>query len=266
MAAVAMVLSSCGAILQGEGARRATRSRPAAMQPRWLAGIGVDLFGWLCTVVALRTLPVFAVQAVVGGSIAITALIGARMAGVHLPRNSHYAVVACLTGLVLVAASAGSEHAPIKSKAVDIVLVVSLLLLAVAVLVLRQGKHAWPLAVVSGMGFGGSAISVRAAHVLTGDGFDLLLLLTQPSTYLVVGFWAVGMVGHVAALGRGDVGPVTAVFTVTQVLAPGMVGIWLLADPVRPGWWWVLLLGLAAAVAGSVVLAKAPPLRPPRVR
>ena len=133
-------------------------------------------------------------------------------------------------------------------------------------LALRQGKHAWPLALVSGLGFGGTALSVRAAHVQTGDGFDLVLLLAQTSTYLVVGFWLVGMIGYTAALSRGDVGAVTAVFTVTEVLIPGMAGILLLGDPVRPGWGWVLALGLAMAVAGTVVIAKAPPLRPPRVR
>jgi uncharacterized membrane protein HdeD (DUF308 family) len=74
------------------------------------------------------------------------------------------------------------------------------------------------------------------------------------------------MVGYTAALSRGDVGPITAVFLVTQVVVPGMVGIGLLGDPVRPGWAWVLVGGLATAVAGTVLLARAPPLQPPRVR
>jgi hypothetical protein len=265
-AAVAMVLNSCGALLQADGARRATRTRPAAVQPRYLAGMVVDLMAWGCAVLALRALPVFAVQAVIGGTIALTALVSARMIGARLPTATRLAVTACLVGLVLVAASAGSEQPPVHHPGVDVVLLVSVLLLGVAVLVLRQGKHAWPLAMVSGLGFGGGAVSVRAAHVQTGDGLDLALLLGQPSTYLVVGFWLVGMVGYTAALSRGDVGPVTAVFTVTEVLVPGMVGIQLLGDPVRPGWAWVLALGLAAALAGTVVIAKAPPLQPPRVR
>jgi hypothetical protein len=265
-AAVAMVLNSCGALLQADGARRATRTRPAAVQPRYLGGMVVDLMAWGCAVLALRALPVFAVQAVIGGTIALTALVSARMIGARLPTATRLAVTACLIGLVLVAASAGSEQPPVHHPGVDVVLLVSVLLLGVAVLVLRQGKHAWPLAVVSGLGFGGGAVSVRAAHVQTGDGLDLALLLGQPSTYLVVGFWLVGMVGYTAALSRGDVGAVTAVFTVTEVLVPGMVGIQLLGDPVRPGWAWLLALGLAAALAGTVVIAKAPPLRPPRTR
>ena len=265
-AAVAMVLNSCGALLQADGARRATRRRPAAVQPRYLGGMLLDLVAWGCAVMALRVLPVFAVQAVIGGTIALTALVSARLIGARLPLTTRLAVTACLAGLVLVAASAGREQPPVHRPGVDVVLLASVLLLAVAVLVLRQGKHAWPLALLSGLGFGGGAVSVRAAHVQTGDGLDLAQLLGQPSTYLVVGFWLVGMVGYTAALSRGDVGPVTAVFTVTEVLVPGMVGIQLLGDPVRPGWGWVLALGLALALAGTVVIAKAPPLRPPRIR
>jgi hypothetical protein len=261
-----MVLNSCGALLQAEGTRRATRKRPPFLQPRYIAGLFTDLLAWGCSVLALRTLPVFAVQAVIGGTIALTAVISARMMGARLPTTTRIAVVLCLAGLVAVAASAGSGHPHVHHRSVDVVLLVSLVLLAVAVLALRQGKHAWPLALVSGMGFGGTALSVRAAHVQTGDGFDLLQLLGQPSTYLVVGFWLVGMIGYTAALARGDVGPVTAVFTVTEVLVPGMAGILLLGDPVRPGWGWVLASGLACAVAGTVLIAKAPPLRPPRVR
>ncbi|HLU58731.1 MAG TPA: hypothetical protein VKZ81_24990 [Pseudonocardia sp.] len=262
-AAVAMILNSCGALLQAAGARRATRTRPAAIQPRYLAGMLLDLVAWGCAVMALRVLPVFAVQAVIGGTIAMTALLNARLIGARLPTTTRLAVTACLVGLVLVAASAGSEHPPVHRSGVDVVLLVSLLLLAVITLILRQGKHAWPLAVASGLGFGGGSVSVRAAHVQT-EGLDLVQLLGQPSTYLVVGFWLVGMVGYTAALSRGDVGAVTAVFTVTEVLLPGMVGIWLLGDPVRPGWGWVLALGLGAALAGTVVIAKAPPLRPRR--
>lgn len=266
LATVAMVLYSGGALLQASGARRATRRRPAAVQPRFLAGLAMDLVAWLFAAVALRTVPVFAVQAVIGGSIALTAVIAARLIGARLPTPSRVAVGACLLGLVLVAASAGGEKPPVASRGVDVVLVLTVLVLAVAVLVLRQGRYPWPLAAVSGVGFGGIALSVRAAHVQTGESLDPVALLAQPSTYLIAGFWVVGMVGYTAALTRGDVGPITAVFTVTQVVVPGVIGIQLLGDPVRPGWGWAFVLGLAAAVAGTVVLAKAPPLRPRRVR
>ena len=261
-----MILSSCGALMQAAGARRATRRRPVAVQPRYLGGLGFDLVAWLFSVLALQRLPVFAVQAVIGGSIAVTTLVGARLVGARLPAGSRVGVVACLLGLVLVAASAGEEQPHASSSSTDLVLLVAVLLLGVAVLVLRQGTRAWPLALIAGMGFGGSALSVRAAHVQSGVGLDLMVLLGQPSTYLVIGYWAVGMVAYTTALSRGDVGAITAVFLVTQVVVPGMVGIGLLGDPVRPGWAWLLVLGLATAVAGTVLLARAPPLQPPRIR
>jgi drug/metabolite transporter (DMT)-like permease len=265
-ATLAMILYSGAGLLQSAGAHRATRRRPVAVQPAYLGGLLVDLLAWLCAVLALQHLPVFAVQAVIGGSIAITAMISAWLIGVWLPTPSRFAVAFCMVGLVMVAASAGDEQLPVRSRSVDLVLMVAVLLLGLAALVLRTGTRAWPLALIAGMGFGGSALAVRAAHVQTGAALDPMALLGQPSTYLVIGYWAVGIVSYTSALSRGDIGAVTAVYLVTQVLVPGMVGIGLLDDPVRPGWAWVLVVGLAAAVAGTVVLAKAPPLRPPRVR
>jgi drug/metabolite transporter (DMT)-like permease len=267
VAFVAMLLNSTGALLQADGARRATRKRPVAVQPRYLGGIVVDLVAWLCAVVALRTLPVFAVQAVIGGSIAVTAVVGARINDTVMSRKTRISVAACLVGLILVAASAGSGRPPATSTLVNVVLLVTFLVLAVAVLVLRQYGRAWPLALVAGLGFGCTALAVRAAHVEVGAGFSPALLLGQPAIYLVIGFWAVGMVGYSAALGRGEVGAVTAVFSVTEVVVPGLIGILLLGDPIRPGWVLPFAIGLVVSVAGVVVLTRTPQLpRPARVR
>lgn len=262
-ALVAMALNSIGALLQADGALRATRARPVGLQPRYLGGLALDGIAWLCSAVALRFLPVFAVQAVLGGTIALTALAGPRMFGTVLRRVDRFAVAACLLGLVLVAASAGhSAPPPPRSTAVDLVLLASVLVLGVAALMLRRGSHGWPLAVVAGLGFGGAALAVRAAFVQ--GGLDATLLLSQPAAYLVLGFWAVGLFSYSAALSRGAVASMTALLIVTEVLVPGLVGIVLLGDPVRPGWSPMLAFGLAVAVAGVVVLARAPVQRPRR--
>ena len=132
------------------------------------------------------------------------------------------------------------------------------------VLVLRQYRRAWPLAIVAGMGFGGTSLAVRAAHVEIGEGFSFVALLAQPSIYLIAGYWVVGMIGYSAALARGEVGVVTAVFVVTEVVVPGIVGILLLGDPVRDGFGWVFVIGLLVSVAGVIVLTRRPPPRPRR--
>lgn len=267
VASVAMVLNSVGALLTADAARRASRARPIAVQPRYLFALLLDLIAWLFAVVALRHLPVFAVQAVIGGTIAVTAVAGARMTDTHLDGTTRVAVGACVASLALVAASAGGEPAPVEAGAIDVILIGTVLVLGVVVMVLRQYRRAWPLAVVSGLGFGGTALAVRAAHVEVANGFSPMLLLGRSSTYLVVGFWVVGMVGYSAALACGDVGSVIAVFTVTEVVLPGLFGIGLLGDQVRAGWGWPFVVGLAVAVAGVVVLTQRPtPRRRSRAR
>ena len=91
-ATAAMILYSVAALLQAAGAHRATRRRPVAVQTGYLAGLVVDLFAWMFAVLALQHLPVFAVQAVIGGSIAVTAVVGARVIGVMLPLPSRVGV------------------------------------------------------------------------------------------------------------------------------------------------------------------------------
>ena len=58
----------------------------------------------------------------------------------------------------------------------------------------------------------------------------------------------------------------TAVFVVTEVVLPGLTGILLLGDPVREGWSWIFVIGLAVSMIGVVVLARRPPPRRRRVR
>jgi hypothetical protein len=74
-ALVATVLNTVAGLLQADATTHILRRRPLAVQPRNLVGLVVDGLGWVATVVvALRHLPVFAVQAILGGAIALTAL------------------------------------------------------------------------------------------------------------------------------------------------------------------------------------------------
>ena len=63
-ALAAMMLNSVAGFLESDATRRATRGRSLATQPRYLGGLLVDGLSWVSTVVALRYLPVFVVQAV----------------------------------------------------------------------------------------------------------------------------------------------------------------------------------------------------------
>jgi hypothetical protein len=259
----AMVLNSGAGLLQSDATRRARRGRPLVAQPLYLGGLVVDGLGWACTIVALRYLPVFAVQAVLGGSIALTALAARKLFGSVLRPVDRIAIGACVLGLILAAASAGADRPSEVSVAAYIVLSIAAVGLAASTVALWRGGRAWPLAVVAGLGFGATSLAVRAVVDPPGG---LAGLLTQPAPYLVVVFWFTGLTSYTRALVLGTVSRVTAVFLVTEVLVPGLVGVALLGDTVRPGWGVPLAIGLLLAVAGVIVLAHSPAQAPPRPR
>jgi drug/metabolite transporter (DMT)-like permease len=260
-ALAAMMLNSIAGLLESDATRYVARGRSLVTQPRYLGGLVVDGLGWLGTVVALRYLPVFVVQAVLGGAIALTA-VGARVVyRSSLRRVDRLACGACIVGLVLVAASAGPERPADPSSSAVLALAVAAVVLVVALLATWRAGVAWGLALVAGMGFGGSSVAVRAVHLTARE--ELVGLLGAPALYLVVAFGAVGLIAYSRALERGSLARVTAILLVTEVTVPGLAGIVLLGDSVRPGWWTVMIGGLVVAVAGVVVLAGSPTQRPP---
>lgn len=253
----ATALNSWAALLESDATWQVRRHRPLITQPRYLGGLVIDGLGWVCTVVALRHLPVFAVQAILGAAIAVTAIAARLLHRSNLRTRDRLAIGACLIGLVFVATSAGTTTPPAVSLEVHIALIGAAAVLAVAILALWPSRLAWPMAVIAGLAFGGTSLAVRAVHTADDKGL-VSQLLTQPPTYLVGAFWVIGMVSYSRALGLGNLARVTAVFMVTEVVVPGLVAIVLLGDAVRSGWWPAMLSGLLLAVLGAVVLAGSP--------
>ena len=263
-ALAATVLNSVAGLLESDATRHVGRGGWLVTRPRYLGGLLVDGLGWVATVVALRYLPVFVVQAVLGGAIALTA-IGARIVyGSRLRRVDRLACVACVAGLVLVAASAGLDRPVDPSSAAELALGAAAIALVVALVAAWRADAAWPLPLVAGLGFGGSSVAVRAVHLTVGE--SLVGLIGAPSLYLVIVFGVVGLVAFSRALERASLARVTAILLVTEVTVPGLAGIVLLGDSVRPGWWTAMSAGLILAVAGVVVLASSPAQQPPPLR
>ncbi len=258
-ALAAMVLNSIAAMLQADATTRTRPRHPLAAQPRYLGGLLMDGLGWVCTVIALRLLPVFAVQAILGGAIAVTALSSRWLWGIRLRVLDRVGVGACLVGLVLVAAAAGPQGVMVDTAA-DVTLVVAAVLLSGVLIAMRNVRAAWAFATLAGLGFGATSLAVRAVR-LPGGG-DIVDLLRQPAVYVVVAFWLIGMISYSRALVRGELSVVTAVFTITEVVVPGLVGMLVLHDQVRPGWGWVVAAGLVFATSGVLQLALSPTQHP----
>jgi drug/metabolite transporter (DMT)-like permease len=258
-----MVCNSIAGFIQSDAARKDGPRLSLVLQPRYLGGLGMDGLGWVCTVVALRFLPVFAVQAILGASIALTAVIARFRYGSALRGVDRVAVVACLVGLVLVAGSAGDDRAATVSTGALVVLGVAAAGLAATLIGARHSTNASLLAVVAGLSFGGTSLAVRAVH--RGGGLaGVRDLVTQPAAYLVIVFWVVGLASYTWALSLGSLARVTAVFLAVEVIVPGLVGILLLGDSVRAGWVFPMAAGLVLAASAVVVLSQSLTQRPPR--
>lgn len=112
-AAAGAVLYGIGSVLQAVGVRQSSgRGRGivgAALQVTYLAGLGCDLAAWAISLVALRRLPVFVVQAMLAASLAVTALLAAATVGTALTRIDWYAIVAVVASLAVIARFGAAE-------------------------------------------------------------------------------------------------------------------------------------------------------------
>jgi drug/metabolite transporter (DMT)-like permease len=252
--------NSGAALLQAMGARRASRPATAVLHPVYLAGLALDIGGWVLTVLALRFMPIVAVQAIVAAQVVITVVASHWVFDTPLRRLDIAAAAVNVVGLALLVASASTVDTEIVPSTAGIVALVAVLvvLAVVGVVVAIRTHQALLMAFLAGLAFGGTAVAVRLVR-LEGP-FDTLVrqVLTDPVVWCMLGYAALGLGFYTVALGRGAVGPVVGVLAVTETLAPGLLGLVFLGDGVRPGWIPGFVLGLVLALGGVVVLARSP--------
>ena len=178
-------------VLQAAGAARV--HGPALLwHPAYLAGLALDGFAWLASLVAVRQLPLFAVQSILAGSIAVTVVLASLFLGTSLGVRHWIAIASVLTGLVGVAIASGSQSAQAPPQAFATFALVGLgVVLVLALLVYRRRAPA-SMAVLAGMAFSGAALCARS---FDGSG-DWRHLVSQPVVWAVLGFGLVGMVAY----------------------------------------------------------------------
>ncbi|MGW2375706.1 MULTISPECIES: hypothetical protein [Kitasatospora] len=261
-ALLATVCFGFGAVFQARGARSAPRTDRvragllAALLRSWqfILGTALDILGFVLSIVALRSLPLFLVQAVTSSSLAVTALAAVWLLGARLRRGDAAGILAVVVGLSLLALGSGREGREYAPEAFHWALLATtvVMLLATLVLVRRDGTAiAAGLGLLAGVGFGITSLAVRVL-----DASGLAAVFTDPAAYALVLGGLGGYLAYALALQRGTVTAATAAGTVAETFGPALVGVVSLGDSARPGFAWCALTGFAVAVGGTFLLSR----------
>lgn len=244
----------------GKGGEAALLLR-ALRQWRYIAGLSLDGLGFVFQIVALRSLPIYAVSAALASSLAVTAVVAARLLRVRLSGTEWGAVAVVCAGLAMLALASGREGKQDGSDTLRYVMLavsVGILLLALAGGRLSGKGRSLVLGLGAGFGFGVVEVAVRLIDSLAPAD-----LFTNPATYaLVIGSSAAFML-LTSALTRGAVTTATAGLVIGETIGPAAVGVIWLGDRTREGLTWLAVLGFAVAVVGAMALARfgeAPPV------
>ena len=269
----AAVLYGAATVLQAAGVRhlRAVPAGAPLAARLWAGrlyavGLGLDAAGFLASIAALRTLPLFVVQSAIASSVAVTAVLAVVFLGARLERREIIALVVVGLGLLALALSATPERAVRLGPGAQWVVlagVVPVAAVALAGLVRRGPSSAVLLAVASGLGFGGVGIAARV--LVVPDPWVGLLL--SPTAWAIVAYAAVALVCYGLALDRGSVTTTAAVTFAVETVVPSAIGLVLLHDQVRAGYPVVAAVGFVATLGGCIALAQRsePPPEPDEV-
>lgn len=249
-------------VLQAIAAKRAATTGPSGArgllrilrEGPFLAGIGLDIVGFVAQFFALRSLPLYLVQAALAANLAVTAVVAIPVLKVRLGAVQWAAVGAVCLGLALLGISAGRESTATVHVGFRLVLLIAAALLGgIGLLANRFPTNARGivLGVTAGLGFAVMALAVRCLPDL-----QPLALLKNPATYAAALAGAAGFLCFAAGLQQASVTTVTAAVVVVETAIPATVGVWLLGDGTRSGFAVVAVVGFLVAVAGAIGLAR----------
>jgi drug/metabolite transporter (DMT)-like permease len=223
-------------------------------QGLFLGSIVIDLVGFIAQLVALRRLPLFAVQAIIAANLAVTAVFAAWLMRVRLAPREWLAVIGVIVGVGLLSLSAGAEGAARVGSAFELGLIVAVAGVGVggfAVARLPNPVRTPALGAIAGLGYGIVAV---AARILPG--FGALQLVKSPASYTVAAAGIVSFLLYATALEGGSVTTATAAVILAETAPPALVGVIFLGDTTRHGLTAVAVVGFVLAVICALALAR----------
>ena len=226
----------------------------ALRQWRYVAGLALDGLGFVFQVVALRSLPIYAVGAALAASLAVTAVVAARLLGVRLSPSEWTAVAVVCAGLGMLGLASGEVGHAAGSAALrwsTLGVAAGILLIGTAAGRLPEQARALVLGLGAGCGFGVVEVAVRLI-----DDVSPAALVTDPAGYALLVGGGSAFLLLTSALQRGSVTTATAGMVLGETIGPALVGVAWLGDRTRDGLGWAAVTGFAVAVAGALALAR----------
>ncbi len=223
-------------------------------QPEYIATLALSVIGYGLHVVALRSAPLFLVQAAIASAVAVTAVLRSVVFTVPLARQDWAAVGAVCFGVSVLALAALESGSTTTSRGDRVWLLVAGALVAAAGVLAARSRGAIGAAMlgfVAGLGYAVVALGTRMLPDLR-----LTTVITDPATYAVVGSGVAAFLIYSTALQRAGVLTSTTSLLISQTAVPSIVGVVMLGDQIRPGWLPGAALALVSAVGGAVVLTR----------
>lgn len=220
----------------------------------YLAALGLVGLGFVLSFVALRTLPLFLVQAGRASSLGVAAVLAAVVLGTRLRRAEVLALAGIAAGLVVMAASVAAHEAGVVGGATRWGLLVAagaIAACAAAVTRVRRAREAGlALAGLAGAGFAVLAVGARALGPL-GPG-----LVADPALWAMGGGGALGLLLGALALQRAPVVGVTSVMVGVETCVGALAGMVLVGDRPAPGSAAATAVAFSAVVLGVLLVAR----------
>jgi drug/metabolite transporter (DMT)-like permease len=244
-----------GAVVQAHAVRRFDTA-PDTLTGFWLRAVRdgrtwavviAYLAGFVLHAVAIWLLPLYLAQATVSMSLPVTALASARVAET-LDRRHWGAVGVVTLGLVMLSLGAGEPGSVVTSTRFAVALWAGVAVLALCSLGARHLSGS-ALGALAGLGYAGSAISVRGVGIPI-EPLVVVAALGVPA-YSVLAFWLYSL-----GMRRSAVSSTTAALIVMQTFVPAAIGVAFLGDGIRPGWMPIVIAGLVLATAGAISLSR----------
>ncbi|HEV7875616.1 MAG TPA: hypothetical protein VGP00_02990 [Nocardioides sp.] len=215
----------------------------------WTLGVVVAyLAGFVLHAVAIWLLPLYLAQAAIAMSLPVTAVTSTLLLHERLTPAHWSAIGAVTVGLVLLSAGSGDVGSTVVDTRFAVAIWLGVAVLAVAGL--RTGRlGGGVLGALAGLGYAGSAMAVRGVGTPVEPA--VVACAAAVGLYGLLAFWLYSL-----GLDRAPVSTATAPLIVGQTFVPGLAGVLLLGDGVRPGWWPAVVAGLLLSVGGAIFLSR----------